>query len=443
MKIQALKLPNTIETVRNIIQGHTDTFGVFLDYDRICEYIFYYSVKLNKLTKKLEELSGTTGYTVTNRNMTYNILTSRFGVPQQYFYGKSGKMSVDKDTIEKIRKEYEGSGSAVEVFLTLLQEAATTRTIVSSFKGYKDLPFADGVDTDGHRMVVAHPTWCILNTSRLSAKDPGIQTINRNLGDIITAPKGYQIVRGDSGQIEPRIMWSAFMRDELMVNLIKGYDDAYYAYYDFISMDAHREKMLRENFEKNFEKLELTDDVKEKRQQMKRMSLAAGYGSQLAADHGFDPQLARLYMEKISNHPLRKQWEARVTEAVQAGEETFYGAFGSPVTPDVTDRYVSKADQSWKNHLIRCGINNPIQTTASELMIFAVTEASKILATCLKAHIAYYKHDEGCFYIPEDRMDLAEQLGSCQSYDVLDWIPIRSETEIGRKAVHNDVVRVF
>ena len=234
-------------------------------------------------------------------------------------------------------------------------------------------------------------------------------------------------------------MWSYFMPDKVMQKLITYYDDAYFAYFDYVTMKDAELKLLYEDFGTYFKPKEKSDEFMEKRQQMKRISLAAGYGSSLPTDAGFDPILSKLYTEKIVNHPLRKKWEEDVKERVANGESTFYGAFGTPVTPGETERY-NVGDSSWTSHLLRCGINNPVQTTASELMMFAVKQAHELLATRPKSKIAYYKHDEGCFYVADEDMDIKEKLASCQSYEVTGWIPIHSELEEGRKAGDESVV---
>ena len=446
MKIaKGTKLPISIEEARNIIQSNTDSFGLYLDLDRILEYNYHYTLDLRNKMKELRNLVGEPLYNITERTATYNILVSRLGVPKALLTTPTGDPSVDKKMIEQCLNYYRGSGSIAEEFLLKYQDAVTVSKALSSFKSYKDLPQCLGLDRDNHRMVVAKPTWNILNTSRLSASNPGIQTIARAHADIITAPKGWQLVRSDSGQIEPRIMWSHVFKDDLMFNLIVAYNDAYFAYYDFVTMDKKREALLRENFEANFSKTDITQEMKDGRQQMKRISLAAGYGSSLPQNAGFDPKLARLYTEKIVNNPLRKEFERKIREDVYHGVGTFYGAFGSAVTPKSTDKY-DVGGSGWTEHVIRCGINNPIQTTASELMIFAVNAANNILMTkCKNSHIAYYKHDEGCFYLHEDSgdMDYAEDLADCQSYLVEGWIPIYSEMEVGRKEPHNDVLRLF
>lgn len=445
MVIKSLTLPNTIQGTCSIIQRHTDEFGVFFDYDRICEYIFYFSTEYMKELKVLREICGIPYYKSTDRETTIKILTERFNVPKSMLTNKEGKLTTDQKVLEQVRNWFDGYSTGICEFLDSYARASKLHTALSSYSSYKDLPMCRTTDRDGHRMVVAHPQWNILRTSRISASNPGVQTIDRTRGDIITAPKGWQLVRSDSGQIEPRIMWSYFFKDDLMKNLIIAYNDAYFAYFDYVTMSPERENALRADFTKNFTKNEITPAMKEGRQQMKRISLAAGYGSSLPENGGFDQKLGALYINRIVNHPKRRELEEKVRAEVYRGVGTFHGAFGSPVTPESTDKY-QKGGSGWTEHVIRCGINNPIQTTASELMIWAVNTAEYILRNkCHNSHICYYKHDEGCFYLNEDAGDMAyaEELADCQSYIIPDWIPIYSEMEVGRKEPHNNVARIF
>lgn len=445
MIITERKLPITPLEARNILQMHTDTFGIYMDLDRILEYIYDYTKRVAGNTKTLRNLSKVPDYTCTKSDQTINLLIKRFGVSEEKL-NVHGKLTAGSKVLESIFKEVEGSGTPLEEFLSIYLPTRHMTTLLSYLNVYaNELPVVQGTDNDGHRMVVANPQWSLQSTSRIGSAGPNIQQIARTIGDIITAPKGYMLIRSDSGQIEPRIMWSHFIPDKLMANLITAYDDAYFAYYDYISMDRRREDALREDFAKNFQKIEITDEVKEKRQAMKRMSLAAGYGSSLNADNGFDPELARRYTNRIVNHPLRKAQEQKVKDYVANGGTTFYGAFGTPVTPDETDKY-KKDSNAWMGHVVRCGINNPIQTTASELMICALHRAHGIInSKCKNSHIGYYKHDEGCFYVDayNGDMDFADELAACQSYEVEGWIPIHSEMEVGRKKWNEDVARIL
>jgi DNA polymerase I-like protein with 3'-5' exonuclease and polymerase domains len=163
---------------------------------------------------------------------------------------------------------------------------------------------------------------------------------------------------------------------------------------------------------------------------LKKLGLAGNYGSSNLSV--IDYKLGPLYENKIVNHPVRKQLENKIRSEVRHGARTFYGSFGTPITPEETDKF-RKGEQGWMEHLVRCGINNPIQATASELMLFSLDASVRVLDT--DGYINYYKHDEGSFYVPEDKVDdLAPKLRECLSYKVKGWIPIGSDLKIGKKS---------
>lgn len=53
-----------------------------------------------------------------------------------------------------------------------------------------------------------------------------------------------------------------------------------------------------------------------------------------------------------------------------------------------------------------------------------------------KSHIAFYKHDEGAFYIHESELGLVDELRDITAYNVTEngrkWIPIHAELEEGQ-----------
>lgn len=108
--------------------------------------------------------------------------------------------------------------------------------------------------------------------------------------------------------------------------------------------------------------------------------------------------------------------------------------FGTPVTPEETERY-KKGERGWTDHVIRCGINNPVQTTASELMMFSINEVMKILQEAKDSHVCFYKHDEACFYVSDEDVanGIGDKLAQVTAYNVKGWIPIESDLLVGVK----------
>ena len=67
-------------------------------------------------------------------------------------------------------------------------------------------------------------------------------------------------------------------------------------------------------------------------------------------------------------------------------------------------------------------------------MMISVNEAVKILSKAEDSHIAFYKHDEGCFYVSDaDKANgILDELSDITAYNVQGWIPIPADPEYGR-----------
>lgn len=412
----------TAEQARQVLTMHTQKRGIFVDLDRCLEYQAAFRRKTRPLYKELAELSGLPNLEPTQHEQFRKMLQLRFNVPAKKFT-KEMQPEVecfDKEIVKALREDPSISDE-VKRLLELRSFLLGYNHRISAMGQYINLPMCRAESFEGHRMVVAQPTWCILSTGRISAQEPSVQNLYRDMGDIFTYPSDFTIVRADSGQIEPRIIYSHFVRDPEIKHLIELYNDAYFGLIHFLLHALEKDKV------------ELTDEQKEMRSQLKTMANAANYGSGMRAKK-FDPVLSRAFVERIQNHPLRIQWAENVARDVANGADTFYSAFGTPITPDETARY-KKGSYAWINHLKRCGVNNPVQATAGDLMNESVLESDRILrqeASGLST-IMMYKHDEGEWLVHDKDMHLADKLAGCMSYQVRDWIPIYSDMEIGKK----------
>lgn len=427
INITSRQMPLSPADALKVLQEETDSFGTFFNLDRILYHEARYRRISHTAYPEWHAMCGTTNIRTTQREEVRRVLTQRFGVPEYKFVDKHGSTRLDANTMDTLLKDHTLSADVIR-FLELYRTISAADYMTAYLGQYRELPRSVAEDMDGQRMVVAHPTWKLLSTSRFSASNPSVQNIKRDLCDIYTAPKGWQLVFSDSGQIEPRITYSAYIRDDLIVKLITMYDDAYYGLLHYIQLSDEEEHHLRQHLDE-VQCHPITEEMSSKRQRLKTLGLAGNYGS--ANLSSIDAELGPLYERKIVNHPARRAWEAEVKAEVRAGADCFSGYFGTPVYPDNTAKY-AKGDASWMGHVVRCGINNPIQTTAAELMCFSIHEAKKVLQP--GDHIGSYKHDEGMFYIKEDRVDeLAPKLRECLSYQVKDWIPIGSDLHVGRK----------
>ncbi len=428
--INSFELPINAEQAREILQYNTDNFGVFADLDRNYELQGLLLLELRDIRKRMQETYGAQSFSMDDDMSVIQFLT-KIGVPKQEFVSNK-KYSIAKPIREDILQNA-GYSDTVYDIVGAVDTYSTAQYNLSILRSWTTYPQCVAFSKSGHRMCRLQPIWSILNTRRLQTSNPNLQGLSRDMPDVLTEPAGYTFVRCDSGQIEPRINFSYFIRDELIMNLIRYYDDAYFGLLHYCTMPSHVLQACAADFKANFKPIEITDAMTEKRQILKRLVNAGSYGSNNLSN--MDPSLSRAFESRIQKHPKRLELEQRVVQSVESGVETFYSAFGTPVTPGNTAKY-SKGDDKWYHHVIKCGINNPVQATAADLMLISINEANKILSEAKDSWIAYYKHDEAAFYVSDEDAanGFIDRLKDVTAYNVSGWLPIPADSLIGVKA---------
>lgn len=432
IEINEFKLPITPEEARSFLQKETDSFGVFFDVDRCYELSAIMLLDNKDLIIKAKRLCNNANLTFKDKNGMIQQF-KKMGVDSiEFLNPKKRREEILTANVRKAIIENPAYSDDVKELAAMHDKYTSNMRNAGFLQNCALLPNSKALSKLNHRMSVGHPKWSILNTSRIAASDPGVQGIPRSTPEILCEPAGYTLVRADSAQIEPKINFSTFLHDELIVNLITYYDDAYYGILHFCTMSSDEEKACREDFNANFKPIEITDNIKDKRQTIKRLTNAGSYGSGNLGN--IDQGLSKAFEMRIVKHPARLALERKVTQDVAKGIDTFYGIFGTPVIPGETERYKMNED-GWTDHVIRCGINNPVQTTASELMMFSVNKAREILSRAKDSHVCFYKHDEACFYVSDEDMTngIGDELADVTAYNVKGWIPIGSDPLIGVK----------
>ncbi len=453
----------TAQQAKSILDRHTEKNGMPVDLDRCLDYVSYFKETNRIKEAKWRRMAGIDQLSYTKKNDVRNVMINRFGVDAKILSYK-GKAGIGKEVIAKVLHSEYVSQDAKD-FLSLYKEISNAGYLMSYLFQYMNGPLLDMESFEGNRMVLAKPKWSILATRRIAATEPSLQNLTKVIGDILTAPKGTILLRADSGQIEPRVTYSEYIKDPLLKALIIAYNDAYFGMLHFITMTLEEELIIRfredyfyDGFSAVWEgcritkecgcpiaikdslelplKGEVTEDMVEGRKKIKLYLLAGNYGGNLRSKFPGD-KLAEAFMSKIQNHPLRLRLQAEIDRNVERGQEVFYTAFGNEIRPEDADnkKYNRREDpEGWLNHMKRCGFNNPIQGSASDLMCDSVYYADSIItrqATGI-TFISYYKHDEGCFIVDEKDSHLIEQLKEVTAYQVRDWIPIYADAEIGK-----------
>lgn len=441
------KIHVNTEQAISILQRNTDSFGTFFDLERLLDYYAYDTNMYDKEIEKFFLMAGTRNIAITKDQMIIYNMIERFNLSEDYFkdnsYGGSSKLSI-KDSIRTSMLEDPTLSEDVKEYIKSYDRCRGYLKDISYLDQYMKLPISRKESYEGHRMVVAHPQWGILNTGRIGASVPSVQNIPKNRKDIQTCPKGWILTFADSSQIEPKNVYSTIFQDPLIIALINLYKDAYYGATHYALLTNEQDKNLRELLAHggSLDDTYKMDFSKFNRDHIKKINNACMYGSALQGN--FEPSLVAGFKERIANHPLRLKRVAEVDAQVNRGDFTFYTGFGSPITPKRIGKWLTKSESEWISHVRRCGINNPIQGTAADLLDEAIYQADKLFLTKAKnrCYIGSTVHDEMCTYIHEDDADLVEEVTGLTSYKVKGWLPIYNDVHIGRKD-GDEKVKVF
>lgn len=421
----------SVQDCCQILADHNARFGIPLDYDRICEYYAYYTMKAEKIYASvaryvnIKEDADFRAWLYRN-NIRTGLLTTDGG------RGKSGRVSLSEESINAAiatglySEERNNVLRCYSEYKLIAHLVAPLRNIMH---GYDVSPLET---YDGHRMIICHPDWVPQNTGRIGMQNPGLMNIAKVLADIETVPKGWVYLTVDSGQIDPRITQSFYINDPQLKKCTVMYNDAYYGYVHYCTILTDED---RKSGRLDLEPVELSEEMQVKRKRFKTYGNAVMYGSTSNPDN--DPYKAA-FIRCIGGHPQRIKWQEDVTAKIERGIRQFPTAFGTPI--DITQgpsdaNYSDKTSDSYIAHLVRCAINNPVQGTAADLMRMSIYEANKILIReCDRSVILRYTHDSGTFAIHESEYDrVADRLSGITSYQVEDWIPIYGDPQVGIK----------
>ena len=266
VEINEFKLPMTPADACAYVQSATDSLGIFVDMDRCNELIAILSLQNRDIEKECRELSNNKVLNIRDKMSIISALMEHGAALSdfQVNYKKPNNVYLNRDSRSNLLNNPSFNATG-RMLLDRYQRYTTNNYNISILKSFIVFDRSKLLSFDGHRMVKINPTWNLLNTSRIGSSKPNIQGLSRDLCDIFTYPKGYVLVHADSSQIEPRINFSHFVRDELIVKLITYYGDAYYGLLHYCTATDDEIKNLVFDFESNFVPIEITDDIVDRR----------------------------------------------------------------------------------------------------------------------------------------------------------------------------------
>lgn len=422
---KGMYIPSVDETL-GILTKHNSMMPQFLDYDKLQTYLGYCTIKASRMKGPLFDAVGLREFDEMGIANAFKLWIERNEITSLFKATKTG-ISVDQDSVDQAKASGKLTQEQIKI-IDWYQEYTKYVRYARVCMGLLQNTIVGAKSYDGHRMIRVNPIWHPQNTGRVAMRDPAIQNLPREFHDLQTVPEGWTLIHTDSGQIEPRIIYSAFIPDPQIQALINLYDDAYFGVLHYVTMD----KSIIASGTTNFVKNELTDAQKEMRKEIKTYQNAVMYGS---TSNSKASSVKQALIDRIGNHPMRHAWLSRNDKMLEQGITVFKTAFGTPI--DVSnsqklDDGLSQDDQSYE--YVKLAINNPIQGTAADLMRVSVSEANRILSRDAKnSFIISYLHDAGLFAVHHSDYDkVADRLSDIVSYDVEGWLPIKAEPVIGR-----------
>lgn len=415
------KIPS-VETTLGILRAHNELMPIFIDYDKLHQYISFFLLKASHIKGPLYDvLQYKEGYEIKLPAAIKNYLThtgNNFG-----FDMVSTGISLNAESINNAINSGRLSEEAVivlDAYKKLSYYDKCARTLMT----YLQFPVCNLLSYNGHRMSVVRPKWCRQNTGRVGMQDPAIQNLNRVMQDIITVPKGWILTHCDSGQIDPRVIYSTYINDPQIQACINLYDDAYFGLLHYCTMPDSLIKSGTTSFQKNV----ITPEMQENRKSIKTFCNAVVYGS--TSNPSADPIKAAL-IKRIGNHPLRDKWVQSIEKELDMGNYIVKTAFGTPI--DIMQSAKIENDNS-RYQLIKLAINNPIQGTSADLMRLSCSYVNDLFSRkATNSAIIAYIHDAAVTAVHESDYDkVIDDVKACVAYDVPNWIPIKADVEIGR-----------
>lgn len=417
-------IPRVDETL-GTLRMHNSLQPIFVDFDKIMMLLGHLQLLLKDTTPALYEYIGKPAKVDVSGNMKMWLMqhedVSGFEVTKE-------GISLEKNSVQQAMDSNTLSPLAIEL-LELYQKISGLIKVRGSLVSLLQNPISDAPSCDGHRMLIVKPEWAPQNTGRVAMRNPAVQNLPRVVQEIITVPKGFVLLHTDSGQIEPRVVYSAYIPDPQIQALINMYNDAYFGVLHYVQMDYG----YIASGTTSFTPMEITDEMKDGRKRLKTFNNGVMYGS---TSNPTGDRVKAALIDRIGGHPMRKAWIERIKRDISMGKTVVQTAFGTPIDVGNSAKLTAGGMRagSVEEEMVRLMINNPIQGTAADMMRVSVYEANRIMMNkARKSFIKCYIHDAGVFAIHEDDYDaVSDELATIVSYHVDGWIPINAEPEFGR-----------
>lgn len=385
-QLQEKKLDKVFEEIEKpiitVIKAMED-HGIKVDKDYFTKLSKEYHLELDKLTKKIYQMSGTE-FNINSPKQLGEVLFTKMGM-QSKKKSASGAMSTKVSVLEELEEDN-----------PIITEILSYRELQKLLSTYIDvIPQMAGPDSRLHAKFIQNST----TTGRFSSQDPNLQNlpIKSELGKRIrngfVAEKGYKLSAFDYSQIELRVA-AVLSGDKNMTAIFKDRKDIHNGVASLVfnvPIDQVDSEMRRKAKVINF-------------------GIIYGMGvSALRKNLGGTREEAQTFYNNYFNQfsGVRDYLESvKVTASRNIYVETFFGR--RRYFPNINSKL-----PFLKSMAERTATNAPIQGTAADLIKLAIRFAHEDLAKAGmldKAHLVLQIHDELVYEIKEDILEKAEKI---------------------------------
>jgi DNA polymerase-1 len=403
--------------------------GIYISRDKLNETKIQLKNELQEYKAKLDSLlpKGLTEINYDSPTQLRKLLYSKEGFGYKPIYiGKDANPDEDDPTTGKpaLKKLARQGSEFAKVLLEYRQRAKALSAFI--------YPWLDMLD-ENNRL---YPKYTIGRTAtgRLSAYDPNLQQVSRDkrIRNLVSATPGYMFVEADYSQIELRVAaWLGRIS-----SMIKIYNE---------NGDIHTNtaKSIAQLAGLDWDSLDKTTQ-KEYRTRAKAVNFGFIYGMGWEgfmdyADASYDvvltPAEAKHYREVYFNlYPELLDWHARSKQEVTYNKciITPFGRLRRLPNIDSIDNYL-------RGKAIRCGVNTPVQSTASDFTLLSMIDLEREFSKYPDiARIVGQCHDAIFFEIREDKVNEIVPIiyhimthPRLEEFDLYMDVPIDVEIKIG------------
>jgi DNA polymerase-1 len=357
--------------------------GICLDQTKLTELSTYFSDQLQTLEQDIYALADET-FNINSSQQLGRILFDKLELPVIKKTKKKTGYSTDVEVLTRLADQHE-----LPAFILRHRSMAKLKST------YVDA-LLDQVDPDTGRIHTSF-NQTVAATGRLSSSNPNLQNIpirteeGREIRKAFIPQKGWTLMSADYSQIELRIL-AHVAQDAILIDAFHQGDDIH-------------ARTAGEVFQAPVEAV--TDEL---RRQAKAINFGIIYGMSafgLARELEIGQKMAQTYIDHYFERysGVKTYMDSTIAKARETQRtETLLGRLR--LLPDIKSK-----NPNVRQFAERTAINTPIQGTAADLIKLAMIKVDNSLREHnLKTGMLLSVHDEIVFEVPDDELEIVQQL---------------------------------